>query len=191
MEAHNDMNHHSHHRTLRRALAGALVLATTAGLAACLNTSAEKAEDAPPPPGGVWDAHLDNPRAISELLGQSAADADEKSRGCLVCHEGIEKPHASQTVQLGCVDCHGGDPTADAMEDAHVLSGDPARDAESTTPPSEAAQWLHLSWDYVRFVNPGDLRVAESTCGPCHPNETYNTKKSMMAHSGFLYGAAL
>jgi hypothetical protein len=187
----NTSNDHPSSRGLRRVIAGALVLTMTAALAACLNTRTQKADSTPPPPGSVWDAHLDNPQPISELMGQSVADADAKSRGCLVCHEGIEKAHASQTVQLGCVDCHGGDPNAEKIEDAHVLSGDWERDSRSRTPPSESAEWLQLSWDYVRFVNPGDLRVAESTCGPCHPNETYNTKKSMMAHSGFLYGAAL
>ena len=185
------MNEPTSRRRTRRAFAGALVVAITAGLGACLHTASEQSDEAPPPPGGVWDAHLKDARPISELMGQGTTDAAAKSRGCLVCHEGIEKPHASQTVQLGCVDCHGGDPTAEDMYSAHVLSGDPARDASSVTPASESAEWMHLPWAYVRFVNPGDLRVAESTCGPCHPNETYNTKKSMMSHSGFLYGAAL
>ena len=31
-------------------------------------------------------------------------------------------------------------------------------------------QWLNEDWNYIRFVNPGDLRVAEKTCGTsgCH-----------------------
>ncbi len=176
----------------RRGAAIALVVGIAGGLTACLNAGALRDSADAPPPGSVWTGHLGrDARPISELMGQSAADADAKSRGCLTCHEGIEKPHPSQTVRLGCVDCHGGDPTATEIGRAHVLSGDPDRDASSTTPPSESVDWMHLSWQYVRFVNPGDLRVAESTCGPCHPNETYNTKKSMMAHGAMLWGAAL
>ncbi len=184
-------------RRARGVLAGMLLLCTAAGLAACLHADGTGSNSIStdlrePPPGGVWDSHSsDRMRPISELMEQGSGAADSKSTGCLTCHAGIEKPHASQTVRLGCVDCHGGDATATEKEAAHVLSNDPERDNSSRTPPSESAAWMQLSWEYVRFVNPGDLRVAESTCGPCHPNETYNTKKSMMAHAGFLWGTAL
>jgi hypothetical protein len=34
-------------------------------------------------------------------------------------------------------------------------------------------QWLNEDWNYIRFVNPGDLRVAAKTCGTsgCHSAE--------------------
>ncbi len=49
---------------------------------------------------------------------------------------------------------------------------------------------LAESAEFIRFVNPGDLRVAEETCGACHAEETRNVGKSMMRHGGMLWGAA-
>ena len=45
----------------------------------------------------------------------------------------------------------------------------------------------------MKFVNPGDLRVAPETCGSnaCHVSETRAVSTSMMTHTGFLWGAAL
>src|SRR5215472_6364102 len=55
------------------------------------------------------------------------------------------------------------------------------------------AQWLKESAEYIKFVNPGDLRVAAETCGAasCHAAEVRAVSTSMMTHSGFLWGAAL
>ena len=49
------------------------------------------------------------------------------------------------------------------------------------------------SWEFVRFVNPGDLRVAAKTCGSrgCHEVESKNVARSMMTHGAMLWGAAL
>ncbi|MCA9169354.1 MAG: hypothetical protein KDB23_16890, partial [Planctomycetales bacterium] len=49
----------------------------------------------------------------------------------------------------------------------------------------------HEDPEFIRFVNPGDLRVAHISCGQCHPNETLAVKKSMMTHGCMLWGAAL
>src|SRR5262249_23027053 len=47
--------------------------------------------------------------------------------------------------------------------------------------------------DYVRFVNPGDLRVAHIGCGTanCHPKIVNQNRKSMMTHGCMLWGSAL
>ncbi|MFP6766604.1 MAG: hypothetical protein VB859_00450 [Planctomycetaceae bacterium] len=47
--------------------------------------------------------------------------------------------------------------------------------------------------EFIRFVNPGDLRIAHLSCGTvgCHPRETLEVKKSMMTHGCMLWGAAL
>ena len=44
---------------------------------------------------------------------QSVADMDAKSEGCLTCHVKTDAPtmHVSPAVRLGCVDCHGGNPS--------------------------------------------------------------------------------
>ena len=49
----------------------------------------------------------------------------------------------------------------------------------------------HESPEFIRFFNPGDLRVAATTCGGCHPKETLAVRKSMMTHGCMLWGAAL
>ena len=53
--------------------------------------------------------------------------------------------------------------------------------------------WLRESYEYVRFANPGDLRVARETCGSagCHASEVRNVSTSMMTHGALLWGAAL
>src|ERR1700720_3537799 len=49
-------------------------------------------------------------------LGESPAQAETASAGCVSCHTGIEHPnmHVEETVVLGCADCHGGNPTVRA-----------------------------------------------------------------------------
>jgi hypothetical protein len=143
------------------------------------------------------------------LLLQSQADADRKSAGCLTCHTSTDSPtmHATGTVRLGCTDCHGGNSEArispgsqkdsaghaEAKKQAHPQSGNP-KDAHSSANPERAyTGWLRENWDYVRFVNPGDLRVAEKTCGTsgCHAAEVRKVQTSMMTHGAMLWGAAL
>jgi hypothetical protein len=133
------------------------------------------------PPRGPGPAPVDD-----ALMHQSKADADAKSKGCVTCHQGIEPSHeGKQNVAVGCVDCHGGDADATEKNAAHVASADPKLDG------SRATDWLRQTAEYVRFVNPGDLRVVATTCGRCHPNEAYNSAKSMMATGAMLWGAAL
>ena len=143
------------------------------------------------------------------LITQTQAEADKKSAGCITCHAGIDEPtmHPTRTVRLGCTDCHGGDASAgispdtpkdsrdyaEAKRRAHVQPRDLefARGAGSVERPY--TKWLRESTDYVRFANPGDLRVAPQTCGTagCHAAEVRNVSTSMMTHGGMLWGAAL
>jgi hypothetical protein len=159
-------------------------LFTAAFVAACA-----QAVPAPSPeraPGSVWrDRGAAPPTSADALMTQSAQDALAKSKGCVVCHQGIEKEHAKQNVQIGCTDCHGGDATAATTSAAHIHGLAKVFDG------SRATDWLDQPFEYVRFVNPGDLRVVDTTCGICHPNETQASKKSMMATGAMLWGAAL
>ena len=167
--------------------------AAAALLAGCLASSRDGGGDGSPPPGSVWESRKgSNAAELKSRMAQAASDFDAKSKGCLAsgCHEGVEPAHARQTVQIGCTDCHGGDGQATAKEKAHVLPADPARAAQ-TASVHEDAEWVAHPFDYVRFVNPGDLRVADATCGPCHASETYASKKSMMAHGAMLWGTVL
>jgi hypothetical protein len=143
------------------------------------------------------------------IRGQSREEAERKSSGCVTCHSPMDEAtmHPTKTVQLGCTDCHGGDSTSGiaagtptnsreylaAKQKAHVLPGDPVFRNRSALPQDIFAKWLKESAEYVKFVNPGDLRVAAETCGAtgCHTNETRAVSTSMMTHTGFLWGAAL
>ena len=49
----------------------------------------------------------------------------------------------------------------------------------------------HESPDFIRFVNPGDLRIAHLSCGVCHADQVLQVRKSMMTHGCMLWGAAL
>ena len=65
-------------------------------------------------------------------------------------------------------------------------------DAERGDHPVRAyVRWIKESYEFVKFADPGDLRVAPETCGGCHAAETRNVKNSMMTHGAMLWGAAL
>src|SRR5215475_7927277 len=147
--------------------------------------------------------------SISPLRGQSEAEATAKSSGCISCHGQTDEPtmHPTKTVHLACTDCHGGNSSisvangADAnsadyksvKEKAHIQPRDPIFKNRSAVPEIVYAKWLKEPAEYVKFVNPGDLRVASETCGPagCHASETLAVSNSMMTHTGMLWGAAL
>jgi hypothetical protein len=145
----------------------------------------------------------------SSLLEQSQSAADAKSAGCVTCHISEDEPtmHPTRTVRLGCTDCHGGDATASISAGtaqnseiyakmkakAHPQPRDPIFARGSANAQRAYTAWLRESYDYVRFANPGDLRVAPQTCGTagCHAAEVRNVRTSMMTHGGMLWGAAL
>jgi hypothetical protein len=137
----------------------------------------------------------------SPLSAQTQEDADRKSAGCLSCHTDTDAKsmHASPAVRLGCTDCHGGDASvkgsgpsdAEAKKRAHVHPADTSTWKSAANPERAYTALLKEGLDYVRFVNPSDLRSAPAACGPCHKSEVLNVSKSMMTHGGMLYGAAL
>jgi len=127
--------------------------------------------------------------AVTTFRRPSREEADRKSAGCITCHIATDEPtmHPSKVVQLGCTDCHGGDSTAAIVsgtapnspeysavkEKAHVQPRDPAFKNRSSIPERAYTKWLKEPAEYIKFVNPGDLRVAPETCGAagCHPSE--------------------
>jgi hypothetical protein len=134
------------------------------------------------------------PPARHWLIDQTRESAQRKSSGCLECHKGIDRlsMHISDNVVLGCTDCHGGNATPGlTMRKAHV---EPRNKIfwESSANPSDSSVLLNReSAEFIQFVNPGDLRVAEKTCGTCHASEVSRTGHSMMRHGAMLWGAAL
>src|SRR5713226_7274659 len=150
-----------------------------------------------------------SPQESTPFRGQSQEDADRKSSGCVSCHASTDEPtmHPTRTVAIGCTDCHGGNSSASipsgatlnspeynsAKEKAHVQPRDASFKNRSSLPERTYTKWLAESAEYIKFVNPGDLRVAPETCGAagCHAAETRTVSTSMMTHAGMLWGAAL
>ncbi len=115
------------------------------------------------------------PQESAPFRGQSQEEADRKSSGCVSCHTSTDEPtmHPTKTVHLGCTDCHGGNssisiaPSAalnspeynSAKEKAHVQPRDPSFRNRSALPERTYTKWLGESAEYIKFVNPGDLRV--------------------------------
>jgi hypothetical protein len=128
---------------------------------------------------GLWPAHAAAPPTAPQVpRQQSDADVARKSAGCLTCHKPDSPSMHTKAKAIGCTDCHGGDAAAmlpagadrnsgafkDAKKKAHV---EPKLDIWKTSanPERSAAAVLRESLDFIRFVNPGDLRVVDQTCG--------------------------
>ncbi len=127
-----------------------------------------------------------------KLLPQTAAEAHAKSDGCVHCHANACDPHGKETLNIGCVDCHGGDAAALTKERGHVHARYPDAWPTSANPVRSYTLLNHESPDFIRFVNPGDLRIAHISCGTsgCHPKEVLQNRKSMMTHGCMLWEAA-
>lgn len=157
----------------------------------------------------------------SKGAGESAANDTQKSKlkaeGCVTCHGQTEAMHqyglddngeavrlthvkadGTDAQGLTCTACHGGNPAATTAEAAHVQPRFPdawKRNGKlSSANPERSLSLIEKeSWEFVRFVNPGDFRVAEKTCATsgCHGQEVAFNASSMMRHGAMLWGAAL
>ncbi len=132
----------------------------------------------------------------------------DKSEGCLSCHTDMASHtmHANPAVKLGCVDCHGGDANvvktssllrssseyAALRDAAHVLPRYPdAWHYPSSANPERTYTLLNKeASEFIRFINPGDLRVADQACGSCHQDIIEASKRSMHATGAMLWGGA-
>jgi hypothetical protein len=127
-------------------------------------------------------------------IDQTPAEVARKSRGCLECHAGTDSHsmHASPAVLLGCTDCHRGNATPGlTLRKAHVAPRNPVFWESSANPSDSTVLLNHESPEFIQFVNPGDLRVADRACGLCHGEIVRNASHSMMNHGAMLWGAAL
>ncbi len=154
------------------------------------------AQEGPPLPGSAG------------ARGQSPEQTKLKSTGCISCHGETDSAsmHTTGTVQLSCTDCHGGKgdvqkpagsemgsaPYQQAKEQAHPRPHTDLFTKNSAANPVQPyAKWLKEDKEYIKFVNPGDLRVADETCGSCHSKQVRAVRTSMMTHGGMLWEAAL
>jgi hypothetical protein len=140
---------------------------------------------------------------------QSLQQAEAKSVGCLSCHITTDQHtmHANPGVVLGCTDCHGGNaqivhngsvvlrntkPYQDDMDQAHVVPRDLKfwHYPSSAKPPDSYTRLNKESPAFIRFMNPGDLRVARLACGSCHLPVIQAQERSLMATSAMFWGGA-
>ena len=169
---------------------------------------------------GCWKSEKSGgagtPVSVSALPGDTLRQTDEevaaKNTGCVSCHTQSDSAtmHISPGVRLACVDCHGGQtaatlrngvlPGSPAYEDvkklAHVQPRYPEawsrKDGTLTSANPQQSYTLLNKEDpnFIRFVNPGDLRVARLTCGACHEREVDQVQKSPMTTTGVFWTAA-
>ena len=147
-----------------------------------------------------------------DIIKQTQEEADLKSIGCISCHGPTDAPtmHISKTVRLGCVDCHGGQPDVVVQKDAtpgsmrykkakqkahiHPRFPDAWRgpDGEPSSANPQQSYTLLNKEDprFIRFVNPGDLRVARQVCGACHEAEVAQVEVSQMTTTSVFWSAA-
>jgi hypothetical protein len=167
-------------------------------LAACAAAIPARSQDRPAPAGlfGPPIAVRETPKPEVAIprpnkVDQSVATMMAKSKGCIECHENAHDPHGSEFVRLGCTDCHGGDPTSGlTMRQAHPAPRNPLFFESSANPSDSTVLLNHESPEFIKFVNPGDLRVAKETCGTCHAESVDHVNHSMMRHGAMLWGAA-
>ncbi len=139
---------------------------------------------------------------------QSFEEMMAKSDGCLSCHVQTDAPtmHETPAVQLGCIDCHGGNVSVRgnsqlphdhpdyvaARDKAHVLPTYPEswHYPSSANPKRSYALLNREAPEFVRFVNPSDYRVAREACGACHIETIEAAERSIMATGAMLWGGA-
>lgn len=146
--------------------------------------------------------------ALPAPASQTWAQAAGKSAGCKTCHTRTDAHtmHNNPAVVLGCTDCHGGDAAIrldgpyergskrylQLLERAHVLPRYPERWnwPSSANPPHNYAALNDEHPAFIRFVNPGDLRVAREACGACHMDIVNAARRSLMATTAMFWGGA-
>ena len=126
--------------------------------------------------------------------------------GCETCHQpldehgkpaGLEGGHPWK--ELECTACHGGDPDTLEQDKAHVpppINDGKVLPIQKHLQPNAPLRYIRNLQsgdldklaakrpDYLQFVNPGDLRVAEKACGgECHGPTVEAVKRSMMTHT--------
>lgn len=152
-----------------------------------------------------------------DCAADPTAEVCKADASCIGCHglksgpdsPGIENSHPWS--YLGCTTCHGGvgvdanDPDKRlTMEEAHVaMPAEMASPGDPKTPRQGNYDNNYLGragvenmaggLDWIRFMNPGDLRVTDVTCakGGCHEGATEKVKRSVMSTLTGKYDAML
>jgi hypothetical protein len=114
--------------------------------------------------------------------GAAEDHAPSANGSCAACHTGIEDIHPWAPVT--CVMCHGGNADAATKETAHVPPGRHA-------PGDERVLGVGFEPEATRFLDPGNLRAAPQSCGPCHAKAVYDATHSLHATTSGHLGDGL
>jgi hypothetical protein len=189
--------------TPRLAPVMALSLTTLALLFLALACSKE--HHAEPPESayrfGEQNVFDDGQRRVDGVLTSAKGLLDgweERNSGCIACHENTGDPHVwtdetgekHGSPKMGCTDCHGGNGTATTIEEAHPKPSYPEEWPTAANPEQSYMLNQVENWDWIRFVNPGDLRVAQTTCGSCHAEYVLGVTKGVMTTASHFGGVA-
>jgi uncharacterized Zn-binding protein involved in type VI secretion len=160
-------------------------------------------EQPPPPP--TCAEFPDQPTCAPPELPPQAFE-----ESCVQCHApggrgvaGLEDPHPWFYVK--CTDCHGGDPNATTQELAHVAIPGPMANPQWPGRPNVQYYYNYLTThgleqfgqeglDFLRFINPSDLRIVDKTCGMnagCHADKAASFKGSVILTSPGLLDASV
>src|SRR5437016_14390154 len=112
---------------------------------------------------------------LSPTRAQQNSSPSAPLEGCLNCHAQIEPMHkfsptatldkldnGKDALGLTCTACHGGNPSATEKDAAHVRPSFPRewmRDGKFRISERSGPLLERESPEFVRFINPGDLRV--------------------------------
>ena len=77
-----------------------------------------------------------------------------------------------------------------AKTQAHVQPRFPKAWRTSANPELTYTLLLKESPEFVRFINPGDLRIAQETCGQCHAKEVTQVRASLHTTTGVFWTVA-
>jgi hypothetical protein len=156
------------------------------------------AVSAAPPSRAAAQAEPGSPTAESappHVMGAEASQVtgtrtSAPSQGCLTCHTTAKDPHPTPQ-SLSCADCHGGDGTRTTKEEAHPEPRFPETWRTAANPPETYTILNRERHEWIRFVNPSDLRVAPIVCGRCHAAILRSVQKGPMTNSAQVYSTAL
>ncbi len=133
------------------------------------------------------DPRVTNPGGPNEGTGakhQTPAASQGQEDAGKSGHSAAGDSHGSPAQDLS--------PYAVARDRAHILPQYPGtwRTPSSANPPGTYAHLNKESAEFIRFINPGDLRVARLACGACHLPIVQASERSLMATSAMFWGAA-
>ena len=178
---HSSVSSSPSRRPMRALVACLLLVGVPATLVVCCAAPAKWTAYQKPGPAVDADG--------ADWAAMSAAQREERNAGCMGCHPGVGDPHPGN-IEMGCVVCHGGDGRATEKDKAHPTPRHPERWRTPANPERSYALLNDENPSWIRFVNPGDLRVANETCGSCHEREVLNVHKSLMTTAGHFLGSA-